>query len=188
MTVLEYPQMKILETKRCILRAAKMSDATDLFECYKEEKVVKYLPFKKHNSIKDTKNFIRTYFIDHYKKGEIGHFVIVYKKDNKVIGNVGFNNIKRSDVSGEIGICINPLYWGENLSEELAKEILRFGFNDLKLEKVTATTFEDNKYSRKSLEALGFKYLGLSKKRDKTTIKTKTYMCHKYETYNYISR
>lgn len=177
--------MKILETKRCLLRPATFKDSEDLFECYKQDIVVKYLPFKKHNNIKDTEKFIKNFFIKNYNKDKIGHFVIVYKKDNKVIGNVGFNNISKNSKKGEIGICINPLYWGDHLSTELALEMLRYGFEELKLDTIIATAFEENKYSKKPLEILGFTFT-------RTYIKSfhlnQSIRCHEYEMskYNYF--
>ncbi|MGL5346920.1 MAG: GNAT family N-acetyltransferase [Peptostreptococcaceae bacterium] len=170
--------MKTLETHRCILRPITMNDSDDLFEYYSLDIVVKYLPFKKHKYIKDTENFIKTFFLDNYNKNKIGHFAIVYKKNNKVIGNVGFNNISKNSRQGEIGICINPHYWGENLSLELAKELLRYGFYDLQLSKITATTYEENKYSKKTLEVLGFKFVKTYLKRNSSLEHIK---CHKYE-------
>lgn len=177
----KYNNMKKLETKRCILRPATMEDSKDLFDYYKEDIVVKYLPFKKHKSIKDTERFIKTFFFKNYNDGKIGHYVIILKKENKVIGNVGFNNIHLNSKEGEMGICINPKYWGEHLSEELAVEMLRYGFIDLNLNKIIAIAYEDNKYSIRPLEVLGFDYIGKFRKKFPSN-KSKTYtVCHKYQ-------
>ncbi len=54
--------MKMLETKRCILRTITINDSKYLFECYSQDVVVKYLPIKKHTNIGDTEDFIKTYF------------------------------------------------------------------------------------------------------------------------------
>lgn len=175
-----YPQMKIIKTNRCILRPATLEDANDMFEYYNQSKVVKYLPMQKHNTIADTKRFIKTFFLSNYKKGNIGHFAVVFKENSKTIGNVGFNNITSTSKEGEIGICINPKYWGLDLSSELALAMLRYGFEDLNLQKIIAITFEDNNYSRKSLEKLGFNYLGVFKKNLHSSISSLV-TCHKYE-------
>lgn len=175
-----YPQIKILETQQCILRPATLDDASDMFEYYSQSKVVKYLPMEKHNSIADTKRFIKTFFLSNYKKGYIGHFAIVFKEDKKTIGNVGFNNISTHATQGEIGICINPKYWGLDLSTELAAAMLKYGFEDLNLQKIIATTFENNNYSRKSLEKLGFHYLGTFEKKFHS-IQYSSVTCHRYE-------
>lgn len=175
-----YAQMKILETKNCILRPVLIEDANDMFEYYSKPEVVKFLPIKKHKTINDTKRFIRLFFLQNYNSGRIGHYAVVYKEDNKVIGNIGFNNIQLSSSEGEIGICINPSYWGKNLSTELCIKILEFGFVELKLDKIIAIIYEDNKYSKKPIEKLGFTYTGNLKK----TTKLKSYkdiVCYKYE-------
>lgn len=176
-------EMKILETKNCILRPILLEDAPYLFEYYKYDEVVKYLPFKKHKTISDTENFIKLFFLKNYAKGKISHYAIVFKKENKIIGNIGFNNISSSSKEGEIGICINPLYWGYNLSSELAKEMLRYGFYDLNLKKVIAVTFEDNKYSQRPLQELGFQYVKSFNKKLRTKKISSYVKCDEYEIY-----
>ena len=183
-------KMKILETKRCILRPISLEDAPNLFNYYNQDIVVKYLPFKKHRTISDTEKFIRLFFLKNYNEGKIGHYAIVLKKENKVIGNIGFNNISTSSKKGEMGICINPSYWGYDLSTEVVEEMLRYGFEDLNLKKITAITFEDNKYSQKPLENLGFDYVKTFNKNLKSKKTGSPIKCHEYEMLkmNYINK
>ncbi|CEI72871.1 GNAT family N-acetyltransferase [Romboutsia hominis] len=152
-------KMNVLETKRCILRPITLKDAPDLHECYKQEIVVKYLPFKAHQNIYETREFIKNFFLKKYNENKLAHYAIVLKSNKKVIGNIGFNNISKDNKKGEIGICINPSYWGYDLSTELAREIVKYGFKKLKLEEIIAITYEDNNYSIKSLENLNFEYI-----------------------------
>lgn len=153
-----YPQMPIIETEKYILRPASLDDAEDMFEYYKNPEVVKYLPMNPHKSIANTKKFIKSFFIDNYNKNKIGHFVVVDKSNNKVIGNIGLNNIDKDDIEAEIGICINPIYWGHNIGTELARELLKFAFTNTNVKRIIANTYEDNKKSRKALENLNIKY------------------------------
>lgn len=160
-----YPQMKTVETEQFILRPARLSDAEDMFEYYKENKVVKYLPFNAHKSVEETRRFINIFFIKNYKNGKIGHLAIVSKEDGKVIGNIGLNNVEIGDTKGEIGICINPKYWGGDIATKLTVCTLKYGFDYLNMNKLVAITYEDNKYTRKSLESLGFKYISTYRKK-----------------------
>ena len=171
----KYPQMKIIETPKFILRPATLKDAHDFFEYFSQEKVLRYLPFNTHKTILQTKIFIVSFFINNYKKGNVGNYAIHYKRDNKVIGNIGLNNINPNSKSAEIGICINPKYWGHNFATELTVITLITGFELLNLDKLIALTYTKNKYTPKSLENLGFKYIN--------TFKTKTYgnTCHRFE-------
>ena len=157
-------QMNIYETERCILRPIQLEDANDMFEYYSKDYVVRYLPIKHHKTILETRRFIKSYFLHSYNIGKISHLAIIFKNNNKVIGNVGFNNISKNSKEGELGICINPEYWGMNLSYELLSTMLIYGFDELHLEKVTAIIYEDNKYSKNIFDKLGFKNVGRLKK------------------------
>ncbi|MEG0856756.1 MAG: GNAT family N-acetyltransferase [Terrisporobacter sp.] len=155
----KYTQMKIIETPKFILRPATLSDASDFYEYFSQEKVVRYLPFEVHKNINDTKRFIKIFFINNYQKGKIGNYAIYHKYDKKVIGNIGVNNVSTKSKEGEIGICLNPKYWGNDFATELTVITLITGFELMNMEKLIALTYSANKYTPKSLESLGFQYI-----------------------------
>ncbi|MCC3866759.1 GNAT family N-acetyltransferase [Terrisporobacter mayombei] len=154
-----YSQMKIIETPRFIFRPFEISDAEDVYEYLSKEIVVKYLPFNAHRDINSSKRFIQSYFINNYKKGKIGNHAIYYKKDYKVIGNVGFNNVNPKSKEGELGICINPKYWGNDFSTELALVTIISSFEFSKVDKLVVLIYEENKYSTSCVEKLNFTYI-----------------------------
>lgn len=154
-----YHQMKIIETPKFILRPATLEDVPDIYEYLSQEKVVQYLPFNAHKTVNDTKRFVQLFFINNYRRGKVGNYVIYHKNDKKVIGNIGINNIKTKSKEGEIGICINPKYWGNDYATELTITTLVTGFELLDLDRLIALTYSENKYTPKSLNNLGFKYV-----------------------------
>lgn len=154
----KYSQMKPLESKNCILREVRMEDAKAMYDYYKHDIVVKYLPIDRHTSVSKTRKFIKSFFIDNYEKGRVGHYAIISKKDNIVIGNMGFNNIEVDAEEAEIGICINPAYWGYGYATEIAYIMIKYGFYELSLKRIVAETYKDNVNSKKPLIKLGFKY------------------------------
>ncbi|GAA0237657.1 GNAT family N-acetyltransferase [Metaclostridioides mangenotii] len=185
----QYSQMKPLESKNCILREVRLGDAKDMYEYYKLDIVVKYLPINRHTSISKTRKFIKAFFIDNYNMGRVGHYAIISKKDAKVIGNIGFNNIKVNAEEADIGICINPAYWGHGYATELADPIIRYGFDELNLKRIIAETYKENVNSTKPLKNLGFRYFetvsnNFSKESMGNThlesIKSET-LCYRYE-------
>lgn len=153
-----YSQMKIIETPRFIFRPFEISDAEDVYEYLCQEIVVKYLPFNAHKDINCSKKFIQSYFINNYKKGKIGNYAVYYKKDNRVIGNVGFNNVNPKSKEGELGICINPKYWGNDFSTELALVTIISSFEFSKVDKLVVIIYEENKYSTSCIKKLNFTY------------------------------
>lgn len=174
--------MKILETKNCILRPVVLNDYKALYDYYKIDYVVKYLPIKPHQSYADTKKFIKNFFLSNYKKGRIGHYAVVLKKENKVIGNAGFNNTSPKSRGGELGICINPKYWGMDLSTEITKKMIEYGFNDLNFDYVYAVTYNDNIHSQKSLNNLNFTHIDDYDKKF-MNLENKSVKCSKYILY-----
>lgn len=154
-----YPQMKIIETPKFIFRPMTISDILDVYEYLSQEKVVKHLSFKVHKNINYTKRFIQSYFIKNYKKGRVGNYAIYHKTHKKVIGNIGLNNVNPKSKMGEIGICINPKYWGNNLATELTIITLITAFEILDLDKIISKTYQNNKYTPKSLNNLNFRYV-----------------------------
>ena len=181
MFISTYFQMPVIETENYILREVTLDDASDMFEYYKQLEVVKYLPINVHKSISDTRRFIKTFFIDNYKKGKIGHFAVVDKFNNKVIGNVGLNNIDKNDTQGEFGICINPTHWGHDIATELGSEVLKFIFNNTNVKTIVANTYEDNKRTRKSLNNLNFRYYKTYDKKIVRGIKITYITCDSYK-------
>ena len=175
-----YPQMPIIETKNYVLRPARLNDAEDMFEYDKQSKVVEYLPMSSHKTVSDTRRFIKSFFIDNYKQGKIGHFAVVDKSNNKVIGNIGLNNVYKSDTEGEIGICINPIYWGHDIATELGKEVIKFAFTSTNIKRIVANTYENNKRTRKSLKHLNLKYYKKKKKKIVKGMKITYVKCDSY--------
>ncbi|MGL5694592.1 MAG: GNAT family N-acetyltransferase [Peptostreptococcaceae bacterium] len=167
--------MKIIETDKFILRPVQLTDDKDFFEFLSQDKVVKYLPFNSHRSIHETRRFLYSFFIKNYQSGKVGNYAIFYKPHQKVIGNIGLNNVVVNASSAEIGICINPNYWGHDFATELTICTLVSGFELLNLDKLIAITYDKNKYTPKSLDNLGFKYVNSYKQL------SHKYTCNKFE-------
>ena len=79
--------------------------------------------------------------------------------EEKVIGNVGINNVSPNAKKAELGICINPKYWGHNFSTQLAALSVISGFEFTTLDKLVVITYSDNKYTPKCINALKFEYI-----------------------------
>ena len=102
---------------------------------------------------------IRNFFINNYKSGKIGNYAVYYKPDKKVIGNVGINNVSPNAKKAELGICVNPQYWGHDFSTQLAALSVISGFEFTTLDKLVVITYSDNKYTPKCINALKFEYI-----------------------------
>jgi len=63
----------------------------------------------------------------------------------------------------EIGYWIGVPFWGKGIATEAVLELMRYGFEDLKLHRIFAICYTGNDASLRILEKLGMKYEGRSR-------------------------
>lgn len=68
------------------------------------------------------------------------------------------SNIGLLDSEGEIGYWIGVPYWGRGLIPEAVRELMRYGFENLKLNKIWCGYFDGNEKSKRVQEKCGFHY------------------------------
>jgi len=148
----------LLKTEHLILRPFKETDLDDLYEYAKVDGVGQMAGWPPHKN-KDESKFILNMFIEEKKT-----FAIVYNE--KVIGSIGIEEYSEAllpelkDISArELGYVLAKDYWGQGLMPEACEEIIKYMFNDLKLDKIVCGHFKSNKQSKRVQEKLGFKYL-----------------------------
>lgn len=154
-----FEDLPIIETERLILRKIKENDVNDLFEYASKEEVTKYLPWDTNKKINDAKEFIG-FVMDLYEKGEVAPWAIEYKENKKMIGTVGFMWWDKENKVAETGSAINNEYWGLGLRKEAGEVLFEFGFKEMKLERIQAKCFVENKSSERAMEKLGMIYEG----------------------------
>ncbi len=86
---------------------------------------------------------------------------IVLKESARVIGIVTIAKIDRHSKSAEIGFWIGKKHWERGLATEAVRLALKFAFNELKLHRIYAITFEKHIGARKVMEKCGFKLEGV---------------------------
>lgn len=90
------------------------------------------------------------------KKGY--QFVIEIVETGKAIGTTFIKNIDYENRSGEFGIFIGETdFYGKGIGQHVAKEVLRFAFEKLELNKVWLTVFADNTRAIRCYLKVGFK-------------------------------
>lgn len=147
----------ILETKRIILRPWRDNDASGLYEYAKDPRVGPIAGWPPHTSVENSREIIR----DVLSAEET--YAVCLKDDGRAAGSVGLlfgenGNVRLADDEAELGYWIGVPLWGRGLIPEAAAELLRHGFEDLKLKKIWCTYFEGNIKSQRVSEKLGFVY------------------------------
>lgn len=86
------------------------------------------------------------------------YFCSYFKRKNEIIGNVSLNIEEENPSSAELGCWMDVPFWGEELGVEALQEIIRLGFEELKLKELWASHFEENQQSRRLQEKCGLRF------------------------------
>lgn len=147
----------ILETKRLILRPWQESDAESLYKYASDPTVGPAAGWPPHTSVENSREIIR----DVLSAPET--YAVIDRETGCAIGSIGLmiggaSNIGLPETEGEIGYWIGVPYWGQGLIPEAVREMLRYAFEVLQLEKVWCGYFDGNEKSRRVQEKCGFEY------------------------------
>lgn len=84
---------------------------------------------------------------------------IVLRSDGRQIGGMGLR-IDQQHKHAELGYWLGVAYWGSGYATEAAREMVRYGFEDLDLHRIFATHFKHNPASGRILKKIGMRYEG----------------------------
>lgn len=142
-----------LETERLIIRKVSLTDVDLMLKMDKQETTQKYLGGVKSKTREERIEFLSKKM----SKFDEGHAsqLTVCLKDNTPIGFTALS-INEKNNNAEVSYLFDSDYTGNGYCTESTKELIRIGFNTLKLHKIYADTVEGNISSKKVLEKLGF--------------------------------
>ena len=148
-----------LKSDRLNLRKLTIKDAEDIFEFTSLDETSKGLSWYPHGNIETTKEFIRS-ILDKYENNVVSQWAIELIEEKKVIGIVGFISYFEEHHKGEIAYVLSPLYQGKGYMTESLQMILKFGMNEMKLNRIEAKCEIDNFASDKVMQKLGMRFEG----------------------------
>ena len=144
----------ILETERLILRSWCDDDAPALYIYASDPDIGPPAGWPPHTSVENSRGIIRTVL------SAPDTFAVCLKENGKPIGSIGFhrNDLAEADDEYELGYWIGKPYWGQGLIPEASREMLRYAFEDLKMNRIWCGYYDGNEKSRRVQEKLGFVY------------------------------
>lgn len=148
--------MNTLVTDRLILRKFCEDDLEDFYEYAKNPNVGPNAGWKPHEKIEDTVAILKRFI----EQDEV--WAIVDKGTGKVIGSMGLHTDKKrdNDKVKMLGYVLSEDYWGRGLTTEAAEEVIRYAFEELKLDLISIYHYPVNTRSKRVIEKCGFKYEG----------------------------
>ncbi len=151
--------MPVLDTERLTLRKMKTCDTDDMYEYARLPEVTQYLTWTEHPNKIYTHRYLE-YIKDQYANGDFYDWALILKENGKMIGTCGFTAFDVQNNCAEIGYVVNPQYRGKGYAPEAVREIMRFGFMDLNLHRITARYIDGNSASFSVMKKCGMRYEG----------------------------
>lgn len=149
----------VIKTDRLILRAFNDNDLEDLYAYAKTPGLGEMAGWPHHRSIEDSKEVL-----ERFKKNKD---VLAIEKEGKVIGSLGLHPVDSEfykefeDKKGkEIGFVLSEDFHRQKIMTEAVKALMKYVFEDLGLDYISAGYFRGNFKSRWFQQKLGFNYYG----------------------------
>lgn len=153
----------VLHTERLTLRPFEEGDLEDLYEYAKVDGVGQAAGWKPHESREETKAIL-----DMFIRGK-STFAVVY--GGKVVGSVGIDGYDAERFPEfadkrcrEIGYVLSKDCWGQGLMTEALKEVIRWLFEEIRLDAIFCGHFLWNKRSQRVQEKCGFVHYSFGKR------------------------
>ena len=147
--------MTILETPRLILRHLAPDDLDNLFALYCDPQVVKYIPDAPRTR-EETREELEWHMNGHPRHPELGLWATIHKETNRFIGRCGllpWTIDGRPEV--EVAYLLARDHWGQGLGTEVARAILGYGFEQLRLSRLVCLVERENLASIKVATKIG---------------------------------
>lgn len=160
----EHKKMTIIfETQRLIAKAPQESDVEYLYSLQSDSEVMKLIGKGVPRSKEKIQASLKE-IIEYYKKHGFSFFSIFEKETNEFVGQAGLFHLNFDDSQEEIevGYRLNKKFWNKGFATELAKGLIKWGFEHIKVNKFVAFIKSENDRSRKVLQKLGMRYIGKS--------------------------
>lgn len=153
----------MLETKRLILNKPSENDRAELIQNMNSTPEISEntlsIPFPYTDEHAD---FWFNIINDGFKNKDAFIFAIRQKANLKLIGAVGLHLTKK-DQKAEVGYWLAKVFWNKGYTSEALQAAIRFGFQELNLNKIYASHYTHNPSSGRVMEKCGMKKEGILK-------------------------
>lgn len=156
-----YRHYRVLRTPRLTLRPWTDADAEACFRLASDPRVGPPAGWPPHLSLEETKTVIREVL------AVPECFAITLNPSGELIGSIALKlgrdaDLVEDDYECELGYWLGVPYWGRGYMTEAGREILRYAFEELCMEKVWCGRYEGNERSARVQEKLGLRPMWVS--------------------------
>lgn len=159
-----FEQFPVLETERLRLRKIELTDASNMYSYFSQDRVTVFYDLETFSSKQQAVELIESLLFRYQSRKQI-RWGITTKENNELIGTCGFHALEKDHFKAEIGYELHPDHWGSGVMTEVISIVVDYGFNEMGLNRIEAFYDPLNHASRRVLEKNGFKFEGILRKR-----------------------
>jgi ribosomal-protein-alanine N-acetyltransferase len=165
--VMKHLGTKNLETDRLILRRFELSDAEAMFKNWAgDSEVTKYLMWPAHKEMGVSESILKEW-VPQYEEDTFYQWAIVLKSyGNEPIGSIAIVRIDEQIDMVHVGYCIGKKWWNKGITSEALNALIRFFFNEVKVNRIESRHDPKNPNSGKVMEKCGLIFEGTMKQAD----------------------
>ena len=149
-------QELLLESERLILRRFTEADADNLYELDNDPDIMRFI----NGGIPTARNVIRILLVPGFLRYDLqypgyGFWAAVEKSTGKFLGWLSFRPTGSNPVEVTLGFRFRKAAWGKGIATEGARALIRKGFTEMGVQRVLATTYQDNLASQRVMKKIG---------------------------------
>jgi [ribosomal protein S5]-alanine N-acetyltransferase len=150
----------VLEGARVILREHSREDLSAVLEYASDPIVARYVPWEA-NSEDMASRFLEEAISAAGKRPRMSYVLaVVDRATDALIGAARIGVESEVHRRADIGYVLRRDYWGYGYATEVAQRLVEFGFSDLGMHRIWATSHPDNRASSRVLEKIGMSFEG----------------------------
>lgn len=146
-------------SERLLIRQYCLEDAEGVHHVIDNEKISSNIPMIPYPYPRDTVDWWINFVNRRIENKTAYEFGIFLRENQHYIGNCELRISKSNEKLAYIGYFIDSLLWGNGYASEAVDRMLRFGFDNLSLDKILGRCLSTNIASRKVLEKVGFEFV-----------------------------
>ncbi len=147
----------IFESERLLFREFNLNDAPLIYELNSDPEVIKYV-HEKPTTLQSSQIVLKEIIFPQYALYHFGRWAIHLKNSLDFIGWCGLKFIKEKNEI-DLGYRFKKKYWNKGYATEAVKTCIRYGFEELHIDKIIAKAHEQNISSLNVIEKCNMQFI-----------------------------
>jgi [ribosomal protein S5]-alanine N-acetyltransferase len=161
--VFDFSSFPALVTERLFLREMTAEDVNSLLMLFGNPEVVKFIGMQPIKTIEQANEWLK--WMGGFFAEKEGLRWGITLQDGTFVGSAGLHRWNKEAQYAKIGCDIAFKYWGNGYGQEAMRQIIEFGWEQMKLNRIEAEIVSGNEASVHVVEKLGFKKEGVLRQR-----------------------